>query len=66
MARPGNQHCATCIGTLSFPIGLAVLVDVDCCCRIRRLTARLSMSRQMRTVTVRTLERRSRLPRNLQ
>ena len=20
MARPGNQHCAGCIGTLSFPI----------------------------------------------
>ena len=20
MASPGNQHCATCIGTLSFPI----------------------------------------------
>ena len=22
MASPGNQHCANCIGTLSFPIGL--------------------------------------------
>ena len=22
MASPGNQHCASCIGTLSFPIGL--------------------------------------------
>ena len=21
MASPGNQHCANCIGTLSFPIG---------------------------------------------
>ena len=21
MASPGNQHCASCIGTLSFPIG---------------------------------------------
>jgi len=21
MARPGNQHCANCIGTLSFPVG---------------------------------------------
>jgi len=21
MARPGNQHCANCIGTLSFPTG---------------------------------------------
>ena len=21
-ASPGNQHCANCIGTLSFPIGL--------------------------------------------
>jgi len=20
MARPGNQHCANCIGTLSFPL----------------------------------------------
>ena len=22
MASPGNQHCANCIGTLLFPIGL--------------------------------------------
>ena len=22
MASPGNQHCANCIGTLSFPITL--------------------------------------------
>ena len=21
MASPGNQHCANCIGTLSFPVG---------------------------------------------
>jgi len=26
MASPGNQHCANCIGTLSFPI--TVLEDV--------------------------------------
>jgi len=24
MASPGNQHCANCIGTLSFPIGVQV------------------------------------------
>ena len=23
MASPGNQHCASCIGTLSFPVGTA-------------------------------------------
>jgi len=23
MASPGNQHCASCIGTLSFPIDVA-------------------------------------------
>jgi len=31
MASPGNQHCATCIGTLSFPITQAaesILHDV--------------------------------------
>jgi len=22
MASPGNQHCASCIGTLSFPVGM--------------------------------------------
>ena len=22
MASPGNQHCASCIGTLSFPIAM--------------------------------------------
>ena len=22
MASPGNRHCVSCIGTLSFPIGL--------------------------------------------
>ena len=26
MARPGNQHCANCIGTLSFPIHVEILV----------------------------------------
>ena len=25
MASPGNQHCANCIGTLSFPIGKCAL-----------------------------------------
>ena len=25
MASPGNQHCANCIGTLSFPTGCPVL-----------------------------------------
>ena len=25
MASPGNQHCANCIGTLSFPIALSFL-----------------------------------------
>ena len=23
MASPDNQHCANCIGTLSFPMGIA-------------------------------------------
>jgi len=26
MASPGNRHCAGCIGTLSFPVGLLLLV----------------------------------------
>ena len=25
MASPGNQHCASCIGTLSFPIALLII-----------------------------------------
>ena len=25
MASPGNEHCANCIGTLSFPIGKATV-----------------------------------------
>jgi len=25
MASPGNQHCASCIGTLSFPVLFEVL-----------------------------------------
>jgi len=28
MASPGNQHCANCIGTLSFPILLTVVEKV--------------------------------------
>jgi len=24
MASPGNQHCVTCIGTVSFPIKVAM------------------------------------------
>jgi len=28
MASPGNQHCANCIGTLSFPISNAPVHDV--------------------------------------
>jgi len=24
MASPGNQHCASCIGTLSFPIAVFI------------------------------------------
>ena len=24
MASPGNQHCVNCIGTLSFPMSVAV------------------------------------------
>jgi len=27
MASPGNQHCANCIGTLSFTMALSVRVD---------------------------------------
>ena len=27
MASPGNQHCANCIGTLSFPIGCRLFVS---------------------------------------
>ena len=29
MASPGNQHCANCIGTLSFPVALSVFVASD-------------------------------------
>ena len=28
MASPGNQHCANCIGTLSFTIGCRSIVTV--------------------------------------
>ena len=28
MASPGNQHCASCIGTLSFPMRVR---PTDCC-----------------------------------
>ena len=28
MASPGNQHCASCIGTLSFPMALRPTVFV--------------------------------------
>ena len=27
MASPGNQHCASCTGTLSFPIAVRVVVN---------------------------------------
>ena len=48
MASPANQHCANCIGTLSFPIGMkyrsitshtvgAVLPSVKCCGCIHNL-----------------------------
>ena len=30
MASPGNQHCANCIGTLSFPICWATNLELDC------------------------------------
>jgi len=40
MASPGNQHCANCIGTLSFPAVCHLLIGilhastpVDLCCR---------------------------------
>ena len=41
MASPGNQHCASCIGTPSFPIRYSSLASSDsglfdtawrCCC----------------------------------
>jgi len=28
LASPGNQHCANCFGTLSFPIGSGTVVLV--------------------------------------
>jgi len=31
MARPGNRHCASCIGTLSFPITLASSIGSVMC-----------------------------------
>ena len=31
MASPGNRHCASCIGTLSLPIGLSVVDDCAWC-----------------------------------
>ena len=43
MASPGNQHCANCIGTLSFPIATYVWVEykdqsnqikLDGCCSV--------------------------------
>jgi len=30
MTSPGNQHCAYCIGTLSFPIGTRMLLRFLC------------------------------------
>ena len=32
MTSPGNQHCANCIGTLSFPIGRILLMQ---CCGLK-------------------------------
>jgi len=29
MASPGNQHCANCIGTLSFPISISCVLNAD-------------------------------------
>ena len=41
MASPGNRHCASCIGTLSFPIGIRQSVvggwiGLSACCRCLR------------------------------
>ena len=48
MASPGNQHCAKCIGTLSFPIELhssagcrvvrIVTLHKTCCSRLRHVS----------------------------
>ena len=35
MASPGNQHCVSCIGTLSFPIG-----GIYCCCAVIGLSVK--------------------------
>ena len=32
MASPGNQHCASCIGTISFLICLSILHTVEPIC----------------------------------
>ena len=29
MASPGNQHCANCIGTLSFPVAGLLFISCD-------------------------------------
>ena len=29
MANPGNQHCANCFGTLSFPLCLHIIITPD-------------------------------------
>jgi len=34
MADPGNQYCANCIGTLSFPNGVRTLRHID---RLKRI-----------------------------
>jgi len=37
MARPGNQHCANCIGTLSFPLNR----DNNTLCEYARLLSQI-------------------------
>jgi len=46
MASPGNQHCANCIGTLSFPIRIVFMTDKSGVRIVRRLSPRPHASRR--------------------
>ena len=46
MASPGNQHCASCIGTLSFPIQSATGIITASFCVHRQCLGLLSSDKQ--------------------
>jgi len=45
MASPGNQHCANCIGTLSFPIGIST-TDINEPALTTSISAAFELKRQ--------------------